>query len=176
MPSAVDIHQLSESELREWATQMQEAFGDKVAELKERDTAIQQLKTEKAAQLQERDSTIERLTIEKEHLTHEIAILRRHRFGKRCEAGGRNPQQSLLDDLVEEDIAAIESELDKLKEPRPKEQRPSQPRRQPLPAQLPRTEIRHDPDSTTCGCGCALTRIGEDISEKLDYEPGTFSV
>ena len=176
MPSAVDIHQLSESELREWATQMQQAFGDKVAELQERDTAIQQLKTEKAAQLQERDSTIERLTIEKEHLTHEIAILRRHRFGKRSEAGGRNPQQSLLDDLVEEDIAAIESELDKLKEPRPKEQRPSQPRRQPLPAQLPRTEIRHDPDSTTCGCGCALTRIGEDVSEKLDYEPGTFSV
>jgi len=37
-------------------------------------------------------------------------------------------------------------------------------------------EIRHDPGSTTCACGCALTRIGEDVSEKLDYEPGTFSV
>lgn len=30
--------------------------------------------------------------------------------------------------------------------------------------------------STTCGCGCQLVHIGDDISEKLDYEPGTFSV
>ncbi|MDF6720300.1 transposase, partial [Escherichia coli] len=28
----------------------------------------------------------------------------------------------------------------------------------------------------TCTCGCALKRIGEDISEKLDYTPGTFTV
>jgi transposase len=176
MPSAVDINQLSESELREWAAQMQQAFGDKVAELQERDTAIQQLKTEKEAQLQERDSTIQRLTIEKEHLTHEIAILRRHRFGKRSEAGSRSPQQSLLDDLVEEDIAAIEAELETLNEPPAKARPPSKARRQSLPPQLPRTEIRHDPESTTCECGCALTRIGEDVSEKLDYAPGQFSV
>jgi transposase len=158
MSSAVDIHQLSESELREWAAQMQQAFGDKVAEL------------------QERDSTIQRLQTEKEHLTHEIAILRRHRFGKRSEAGSKNPQQSLLDDLVEEDIAAIETEIEKLGEPLTKDRQRSKPRRQALPPQLPRTEIHHDPESTICGCGCQLTRIGEDVSEKLDYEPGTFSV
>ena len=45
-----------------------------------------------------------------------------------------------------------------------------------MPPQLPRTEIHHEPESTTCACGCQLTRIGEDISEKLDYEPGQFSV
>ena len=27
-----------------------------------------------------------------------------------------------------------------------------------------------------CGCGCALKRIGEDVSEKLDYTPGVFHV
>lgn len=49
-------------------------------------------------------------------------------------------------------------------------------RRAPLPAHLPRTDIHHDPDTTTCHCGCELERIGEDISEKLDYTPGVFTV
>ena len=34
----------------------------------------------------------------------------------------------------------------------------------------------HEPENTTCACGCALKRIGEDISEKLDYTPGVFTV
>ena len=49
------------------------------------------------------------------------------------------------------------------------------PKRQPLPAHLPRHDIHHEPDNTTCtapGCGCRMTRIGEDVAEKLDYEPG----
>ena len=45
-----------------------------------------------------------------------------------------------------------------------------------MPANLPRREIRHEPGSTTCGCGCQLKRIGEDVAEKLDYAPGVFSV
>jgi len=36
--------------------------------------------------------------------------------------------------------------------------------------------VRHEPESTTCSCGCELKRIGEDISEKLAYEPGVFTV
>lgn len=72
---------------------------------------------------------------------------------------------------------AIEQELDALTgdiaKPRTAKR---QPKRQALPANLPRTEIHHDPDSTTFGCGCQLAHIGDDISEKLDYEPGSFSV
>jgi transposase len=41
-------------------------------------------------------------------------------------------------------------------------------RRQLLPANLPRTEIRHEPESTVCGCGCQMKRIGEDVAERLD--------
>jgi transposase len=37
-------------------------------------------------------------------------------------------------------------------------------------------DIHHEPDSTTCGCGCQLKRIGEDVWEKLDYTPGVFTV
>jgi transposase len=36
--------------------------------------------------------------------------------------------------------------------------------------------IRHEPENTQCACGCQLQRIGEDISEKLDYTPGVFTV
>src|SRR3546814_6706418 len=51
-----------------------------------------------------------------------------------------------------------------------------QPKRAPLPAQFPRTVIRHEPENTQCACGCQLQRIGEDVSEKLDYTPGVFTV
>lgn len=44
-----------------------------------------------------------------------------------------------------------------------------QAKRKPLPPELPRTEVRHKPDSTTCACSCQLKRIGEDVAEKLDY-------
>jgi len=50
------------------------------------------------------------------------------------------------------------------------------PKRKPLPAELPRTEIRHEPETTTCACGCQMKRIGEDIAENLDYTPGVFTV
>ena len=36
--------------------------------------------------------------------------------------------------------------------------------------------IHHEPDTTQCACGCQLQRIGEDVSEKLDYTSGVFTV
>ena len=41
---------------------------------------------------------------------------------------------------------------------------------------LPNARFGHEPDSTTCQCGCQMKRIGEDVAEKLDYVPGVFSV
>lgn len=35
-------------------------------------------------------------------------------------------------------------------------------------------KIHHEPDNTDCGC--ALKRIDEDVSEKLDYTPDVFTV
>jgi hypothetical protein len=71
---------------------------------------------------------------------------------------------------------AIEIELAALSSQPKAETETSKPRRAPLPANLPRVEIRHEPDSTSCACGCELKRIGEDVSEKLDYTPGVFTV
>src|SRR6195952_5289694 len=110
-----------------------------------------------------------------EQLTHEIAILKRYRFAKRSEQ--ISPEQgNLLDDLLNTDLEAIDAELSALQpEPAAGKTR-QQPKRTPLPPQFPRTVIRHEPENTQCVCGCQLERIGEDVSEKLDYTPGVFTV
>ncbi len=110
-----------------------------------------------------------------EQLTHEIAILRRHRFAKRSEQ--ISPEQgSLLDDLLDSDLEAIDAELTALlPAPAPAEV-PQKPKRAPFPQQFPRTVIHHEPENTECSFGCQLQRIGEDVSEKLDYTPGVFTV
>ena len=110
-----------------------------------------------------------------EQLSHEIAILKRHKFAKRSEQ--ISPAQgSLLDDLLSTDLEAIDAELKALRPaPAPDEPR-QQPKRAALPPQFPRTVIHHEPESTQCFCGCQLQRIGEDVSEKLDYTPGVFTV
>lgn len=171
MDVATDLTRLSPAQLRRLAADLQTKVRDHEAVITEQQHQL----TQRQQQLDRRDETIQRYRIREEKMTHELALLRRHRFGKRSEV--LNTQQlSMLDDLVEEDTAALETELDKLaseERPRLKKQQPA---RQALPPQLPRTEIRHDPASTTCSCGCQLKRVGEDVSEKLDYEPGTFRV
>ena len=52
------------------------------------------------------------------------------------------------------------------------------PGRRPLSADLPREDEIHDLPETekVCVCGCALTMIGENVSEKLDIAPATIKV
>ena len=104
-------------------------------------------------------------------LTHEVAYYKRHYFGVKAE---RLPveQGQLFEETLAADMAAITEELAQLSETKPE----GQAKRQPLPPELPRTEIHHEPESTTCACGCQMKRIGEDVAEKLDYTPGTFTV
>ena len=110
-------------------------------------------------------------------LTLELALHKRFRFSKKAESLTVE-QRHLFDETLDGDTAQIEQEeLDKLPEhDKVIVTKALQPKRKPLPPELPRTEIRHEPESTQCKCGCQLKRIGEDIAEKLDYQPGTFSV
>jgi transposase len=111
-----------------------------------------------------------------DQLTHEIAVLKRMQFGRsreQLDAG----QASLLDETIDADIAAIEQELENLAPTGKTDKEPtSKPKRAALPAELPRVAVHHEPDTTTCNCGCQLKRIGEDVSEKLDYTPGVMTV
>jgi transposase len=109
-----------------------------------------------------------------DQLTHEMAVLKRWQFGRRSER--LDPaQRSLLEETIDADLEAIERELEALQTTRPVPAK-APPRRAALPAHLPRRDIPHEPDNTVCPCGCQLERIGEEISERLDYQPGTFAV
>ena len=108
-------------------------------------------------------------------LTHENALLKRLKFAAQSERYSAE-QRSLLDETLDADLQAVSDEIAQLSQTEAAPREKQQPRRQPLPANLPRREIRHEPESTTCGCGCRMKRVGEDVAEKLDYQPGVFSV
>jgi transposase len=50
------------------------------------------------------------------------------------------------------------------------------PARRPLPEHLPREDLRHPAPCTCPSCGGALRKIGDEVSETLDYVPGRFKV
>lgn len=138
------------------------------------------------ARITQRDETLARKNREIvycrtkiDQLTHEMALLKRWKFGRSREQLD-SMQASLLDEAIDADIAAIEEELEHLAPAPIIDAVPrQQPRRTALPPELPRVDQHHEPASTSCttaGCGCTLKRIGEDVSEKLDYTPGVFTV
>lgn len=54
----------------------------------------------------------------------------------------------------------------------------AKPKRKPLPDHLPRIEVVHDLEESekVCACGATLSRIGEEVSEKLDIVPAKVRV
>lgn len=90
-------------------------------------------------------------------LTYELAYYKRQRYGVKAEH--LSPEQAhLFEETADADLAAMTEELEQLSFSPAKEK--AQAKRKPLPAELPRTEIHHEPDSTTCTCGCQMKRIG----------------
>jgi transposase len=129
------------------------------------------------ALIAERDRSIHYKDTRIAALTAEIARLRRVQYAAKSERMDPD-QRSLFDEAMAADIAAVENELEALREtpaPTASPRRPAQ--RRALPAELPRIETRHEPESCDCvTCGGALVAIGEHVSEKLDCEPLTFFV
>lgn len=106
-------------------------------------------------------------------LTHELAYLRRIRYGKASEVL-TGEQRELFEEAIDMDLAAIEEEIERQSSTKTPRKRAG---RQSLPPELPRIEHRHEPESCECAqCGAALAKIGEDVSEQLDVEPARFFV
>ena len=112
-----------------------------------------------------------------EKLSFELAYLRRQKFGKKSESMSAE-QVELFEEARLADIAAVEAQIEAMPQSVevPAHKRRVHPGRTPLPANLPRTDIYHEVENTTCGCGSELKRIGADITEKLDIVPCTFRV
>jgi transposase len=159
------------------AEELRDLTATLIAQLAERDAQIRARDAElgaRAAQLASRDEELKRRQLKIDQLTHEMATLKRWRYGRHSEQLDA-VQRSLLDESIDADLQAISLELEALQD-KPASRSKSQPRRMALPATLPRRDIRHEPEHMQCSCGCSLERIGEDISEKLDYIPGKFEV
>jgi transposase len=132
-------------------------------------------------QRQAREIALKDAKIEK--ITFELARLKAWKFGAKTEAMSQQ-QRQLFEDTLAEDEAALQEQLRLLQAKLPAPSEPSQdsrrrPKRERLPDHLRRVEHRHEPDNTNCptpGCGQPMTRVGEDVSEKLDIIPAEFFV
>jgi transposase len=122
--------------------------------------------------------------LEIEKLKLQIAKLRRMQFGRSSERITRQIEQLelRLEELEtgEAEVAAKAEAASDTAEPVAPIRERAKPKRQPLPDHLPRQEVVHQPaadGACTCpDCGKGMAKLGEDITEVLDYVPGHFRV
>ena len=110
-----------------------------------------------------------------EHLKLVIEKLRRAMFGKKSEKIVVQLEQL---ELQLEELESAQAEMEAAVEAvAPAAQvKPRSPRK-PLPEHLPREVVTHLPQGDCCsGCGGALRKFGEDVSEQLEYIPESFKV
>ncbi|MCK6695308.1 MAG: IS66 family transposase, partial [Thermoanaerobaculia bacterium] len=124
------------------------------------------------------DKSREDLAWEIVRLRQENAELKRMVFGRKSERFvGSGPDGQLSLELGADQKTAVEGQVDseEITYTRQKKQggmAKIHPGRAPLPAHLPRVEVTIEPAEDTEG----LVRIGEEITEELDYKPGQFFV
>lgn len=117
-----------------------------------------------------------------ESLRAEVIRLRRWRFGRSSEVidTSRAPELPLFGGF---DAVESATELQPLRPPKlqavevPTRKQGARHPPRTLPEELPRVVRVHAPSNCQCPeCGRALSRLGEDASEQLDYVPGYFRV
>ena len=112
-------------------------------------------------------------------LRHELDILCQRLFGKKSERVDPRQLTLALEQLANERGPLTEPvEMDSGETPGRGHARRRPTGRRPLPAHLPRRRVEIDVSEADkqCPCGQTRTRIGEDVSEKLEYEPASFVV
>jgi transposase len=176
---AQDLQGLSPETVTALAAQMLDRIEQQAREidLQRRDLQVKQTLIErKDRDIAWRDAKLEKVSFE-------LARLKRWKFGAKSEAMDAQQRQMFQDTLLE-DEADLEAQLAALQAALPKTAAaPTAPRRRPrrqaLPDHLRRVEHRHEPQDTACAtpdCGRPMTRVGEDVSERLDIVPVEFFV
>lgn len=128
------------------------------------------------------------LVAEVERLKHQVAELTRYRFGARSERfeDGNDPQMPLFGELIEEpqpDAGGPEKD-----EPEPASndsthpnqdtKRKSKKKRIDWPDDLKVVERVIDVDDSNlhCTCGCELKEFGQDVTDRISYQPESFFI
>jgi transposase len=174
-----DLQGLSPDTVTALAAQMLEHIRHQASELQSRGHELE--RQQRLLQRKDRDIAWRDAKIEK--ITFELARLKRWKYGAKSEAMTAEQRQMFQDTLLE-DEADLEAQLAALQaacpKTQPKPKAPARrPRRQALPDHLRRVEHHHEPEDTACttaDCGQPMTRVGEDISERLDIVPAEFFV
>ena len=134
----------------------------------------------------QRDEQIGALRLTMDKLTLELFHLRRMRYGRSSEKVDspelalKVPGPALQPTLgASEPCPGAAAQVADLQDARQKRQATSRrtaPRQ--LPGHLERQEVMHlaSSDCTCPGCGDGLRQIGQDASEVLEYQPGSFRV
>jgi len=128
------------------------------------------------ATLQEQVRLLQR---ENAALRQQLDVLCQRMFGKRSERVDPRQLQLALEQLANEPGPVTEPiEMDSGETPVRGHTRRRPTGRRPLPAHLPRRRVEIDLPETEkqCTCGHTKTRIGESVSEKLEYQPASFVV
>ncbi len=109
-------------------------------------------------------------------LEERIRLLQKELFGRKTEKQSKSDQKQLL--LFDEDQVDDPEEDELPEEVTVPEHSRKKRGRKPLPEELPRVEVILDinEDEKVCGCGCELSHIGDDTSEKLEIIPAKIQV
>ncbi len=108
-----------------------------------------------------------------DRLHEQIRLLRSKLFGRKTEKYADSDEEQLrLFDEIEQPNQSNEEDIPIAAHKRKKRGR------KPLPENLPHIEVIHDlpEEEKVCACGCQLTKIGEEVSKKLDYIPAKLQV
>ena len=125
------------------------------------------------------EAEVARVECENRALRHQLDILCQRLFGKKSERVSAEQLRLAFAQLANEPGAVAEPiEMDSGERPGPARTRRRPTGRRPLPAQLPRDRVEIDiPEADKiCACGHTKTRIGETVSEKLEYVPARLRV
>ncbi len=123
--------------------------------------ALQAMVVSRDAEIHVRDLMIEKLK-------HQLAGHRRHRFGATSET-----LDQLALDIEDREIGEAITPARAGKDTAGTKRKP---KREPLPPELPR-ETQTLPAGEACSdCGGRLKKLGEDVTEELEYIPGRFKV
>jgi transposase len=154
--------------LRRMVIEKETLIAEKEAQLAERDRVIAV-----------RDAELYAKTLQIENLKAQLAKLRRARFGRSSEKLDREIEQleltlGELEEGVAESTARAAGAAPVAATRSGEEGKHG---RKPMPAQLPRERIVREPAPTCTGCGgTVLRKLGEDVTELLEYVPSTFKV
>jgi len=123
--------------------------------------------------------SVDALERRNKQLAHRLECLLRSHYGKKSEK--IDPGQLLLafQDLEESTESEPEEKIEETEEEAPAARKRRKRGRKRLPENLPRERIEHDlpPEQRVCSCcGAEKEKIGEEVTEELEYIPASFRV